>query len=162
MIAIGLVFGMAFGFLLSAGGLTDYDTVHDSLLFRDAYVFLVMGSAVMTAMPLLYLLRRWRWVTPLGGPLTITQSRIESKFVRGGLVFGVGFGASGTCAAPAVAMIGTGHLVGIATVIGLFARIAARDAWVARASAVVDERKGDPGPSTSAHGEVPTGTVIGM
>lgn len=54
MIAIGLFFGMAFGFLLTAGGLTDYDTVHDSLLFRDAYVFLVMGSAVLTAMPLLY------------------------------------------------------------------------------------------------------------
>ncbi len=86
----------------------------------------------------------------------------ESKFVRGGLVFGVGFGVSGTCAAPAVVMIGTGHLVGIATVAGLFAGIAARDAWVARASAVVDERKGDPGPSTAVHGEVPTGTVIGM
>lgn len=58
MIAIGLLFGMAFGFLLAAGGLTDYDTVHDSLLFRDTYVFLVMGSAVLTAMPLLYLMKR--------------------------------------------------------------------------------------------------------
>jgi uncharacterized membrane protein YedE/YeeE len=160
MIAIGLVFGMAFGFLLAAGGLTDYDTVHDSLLFRDAYVFLVMGSAVLTAMPLLYLLKRRRWVTPLGGPLTITPSRIESKFVGGGLVFGVGFGISGTCAAPAVAMIGTGHLAGIATVAGLFAGIAARDAWVARAAASPGERNEDP--VRSASPEVPTGTVIGL
>lgn len=161
MTAIGLVFGMAFGFLLAAGGLTEYDTVHDSLLFRDAYVFLVMGSAVLTAMPLLYLLKRWRWVTPLGGPLTITPSRIESKFVRGGLVFGVGFGISGTCAAPAVAMVGTGHLAGIATVAGLFAGIAIRDAYVARATAPADERS-QPALPSAASPEVPTGTVIGM
>jgi uncharacterized membrane protein YedE/YeeE len=161
MIAIGLVFGMAFGFLLAAGGLTDYDTVHDSLLFRDAYVFLVMGSAVLTAMPLLYLLKRRRWVTPLGGPLTITPSRIESKFVRGGLVFGVGFGISGTCAAPAVAMIGTGHLAGIATVAGLFAGIAVRDAYVARASATPGDQSHAPAPP-AASPEVPAGTVIGL
>lgn len=37
-------------------------------------------------MPLLYLLRRRKWETPLGGPLTITPSKIESKFVWGGLV----------------------------------------------------------------------------
>lgn len=157
MIAIGLLFGMAFGFLLTGGGLTDYDTVHDSLLFRDAYVFLVMGSAVLTAMPLLSLLKRREWETPLGGPLTITPSRIESKFVRGGLVFGVGFGISGTCAAPAVAMVGTGRLAGIATVLGLFAGIAARDAYVARAGA----RDGSLAPSMS-RAEAPAGTVIGL
>lgn len=162
MIAIGLVFGIAFGFLLSAGGFTNYDTVHDSLLFRDANVFLVMGSAVLTAMPLLHLLKRRRWVTPLGGLLTIMPSRIESKFVRGGLVFGVGFAVSGTCAAPAVAMIGTGHLVGLATVAGLFAGIALRDAWIARATSPADKRNDDPLPSHPARPEAPTGTVIGM
>lgn len=162
MIAIGLFFGMAFGFLLTAGGLTDYDTVHDSLLFRDPYVFLVMGSAVLTAMPLLYALKRLRWVTPLGGPLTITPSRIEPKFVRGGLVFGVGFGISGTCAAPAVAMIGNGHLAGIATVAGLFAGIAAREAWVARAADTGVVRRDDTVTSGTATTEIPTGTVIGM
>ncbi len=162
MIAIGLLFGMAFGFLLTAGGLTEYDTVHDSLLFRDAYVFLVMASAVLTAMPLLYVLRRRRWMTPLGGPLTITPSRIESKFVRGGLVFGVGFGISGTCAAPAIAMVGKGHLAGIATVIGLFAGIAARDAWVARAAVQAGERNDEPVHPISASLENSAGTVIGL
>lgn len=162
MIAIGLLFGMAFGFLLSAGGLTDYDTVHDSLLFRDAYVFLVMGSAVLVAMPLLHLLKQRRWVTPLGGPLTITPSRIESKFVRGGLVFGVGFGVSGTCAAPAVAMVGTGHVVGLATIAGLFAGIALRDAWVARSTAPAGTRSEELSRSGSTSPEVPPGTVIGL
>lgn len=162
MIAIGLFFGMAFGFLFTAGGLTDYGTVHDSLSFRDAYVFLVMGSAVLTAMPLPHLLKRRRWVTPLGGPLAITPSKIESKFLRGGLVFGVGFGISGTCAAPAVAMVGSGHLAGIATVLGLFAGIATRDAWVARATLPADERNDEPVLSGAASPELPTGTVIGM
>lgn len=101
-------------------------------------------------------------MTPLGGPLTITPSKIESKFVRGGVVFGVGFGISGTCAAPAVAMIGTGHLAGIATVAGLFAGIAARDAWVARAAAPAGERIDEPVLSGAALAEVPAGTVIGL
>jgi len=162
MIAIGLLFGIAFGFLLSAGGLTDYDTVHDSLLFRDAYVFLVMGSAVLVAMPLLHLLKWRRWVTPLGGPLTITPSKIGSKFVRGGLVFGVGFGVSGTCAAPAVAMVGTGHVAGLATIAGLFAGIALRGAWVTRATASASTRNDDQLAPGSASADVTTGTVIGL
>lgn len=101
-------------------------------------------------------------MTPLGGPLAITLSRIESKFVRGGLVFGVGFGISGTCAAPAVVMVGSGHLAGIATVSGLFAGIAARDAYVAHATAPADERHDDLVRSGPASPEVPTGTVIGL
>ena len=41
--------GLVFGFLLTASGLGDYDTIHDGLLLRDPYIFLMMASAMGTA-----------------------------------------------------------------------------------------------------------------
>ena len=43
--------GLVFGFLLTASGLGDYDTIHDGLLLRDPYIFLMMASAMGTAFP---------------------------------------------------------------------------------------------------------------
>lgn len=163
MIRLGFLFGAAFGFLLAAGGMTDYDVVHDALLFRDFHAFLVFGSAVLVALPLLSLLKRRRWRTPLGGPLAIAPSRVEPKFVHGGLVFGVGFGISGTCVAPALAMIGTGRLSGLATVAGLFAGLLLRDVVARHAlhGADIERTKGEAaGSGTPA--EIATGTAIGL
>lgn len=53
-----LVVGAAFGFLLTASGLGDYDTIHDGLLLENPYIFLMMGSATAVASAGLALLRR--------------------------------------------------------------------------------------------------------
>ena len=55
---IGFLFGLAFGFLIAAGRLNEYDVIHQGLLLRSPYMFLVMGSAVGVAMPVLWLLHR--------------------------------------------------------------------------------------------------------
>lgn len=50
--------GLVFGFLLTASGLGDYDTVHDGLPLQDPYVFLMTASAMATAFVGLAVLRR--------------------------------------------------------------------------------------------------------
>ncbi|HUH91714.1 MAG TPA: hypothetical protein VL742_01045 [Casimicrobiaceae bacterium] len=49
MNAVGLLFGIGFGFVLGWSRLTDYDVIHDMLLLRSFDVFLIMGAAVATA-----------------------------------------------------------------------------------------------------------------
>ena len=46
---IGLLFGAAFGFVLGWARVTEYDVIHDMLLLRSPYVFLLMMSAIVTA-----------------------------------------------------------------------------------------------------------------
>jgi uncharacterized membrane protein YedE/YeeE len=143
---IGLVFGAGFGFTLAGARLTDYDVIHRMLLFEDWQPFLILGSAIAVAAPLLRLLRRRRWQTPIGGQLTLATSGVRRRHVFGAAVFGTGWAVAGTCPGPAVAMVGTGHVLGLVVMAGLFGGIALRDAAVARAAA----RAGSPAPASTS------------
>ncbi len=120
---VGLLFGIAFGFLIAAAGFGDADFIHRMLLLQNGYPYLVFGSAVATAMPLLWLLQRALWVTPLGGPLKLVQASVRRRQVYGGLCFGLGWAFSSTCPVPALAMVFSGGVLGIPVVAGLFSGI---------------------------------------
>ncbi len=114
--ALGI--GAAFGFLLTASGLGDYDTIHDGLLLQDPYIFLMMGSAMAVAFAGLAVLRR-RGRTRFAGPLKLPHARIERRHVYGGAVFGLGFGVGATCPGITIAMTATGGLYGLVVLVGL-------------------------------------------
>ncbi len=120
---VGLVFGIAFGFLIAAAGFGDADFIHRMLLLQNWYPYLVFGSAVATAMALLWLLQRARWVTPLGGPIKLVQASVRRRQLYGGVCFGVGWAFSCTCPVPALAMVFSGGVLGIPVVAGLFSGI---------------------------------------
>ena len=46
--ALPLVVGITFGFFLSASGLGDYRTIHNGLLLRDPYIYLMMAATIGT------------------------------------------------------------------------------------------------------------------
>jgi uncharacterized membrane protein YedE/YeeE len=125
---VSLLFGTAFGFLFSAAGFNQYNVIHSMLLLQYLDPFLVMGAAVAVALPLIWLLDRRRWQTPLGGQIAPRRSPAERKHVLGGVVFGVGWAVTGACPGTVTAMIGTGSLLGIVTLSGLLSGIAVRDA----------------------------------
>ena len=122
-----LLVGGVFGFLLTAGGLGDYDTIHEGLLLRDPYIYLMLGSALAVATTGLAVLRR-RGRTSFGGPLTLPRARIERRHVQGGIVFGVGFGVGATCPGITIAMTATGGLYGLVVLVGLLGGLALRGA----------------------------------
>jgi hypothetical protein len=106
-----LAVGVLFGFLLTASGLGDYDTIHDGLLLRDPYIYLMMASTVGTAAFGLALLRR-HGRTAFGGPLEVPRHPVRPQAVYGGAVFGVGFGVGATCPGITVAAMGIGAWYG--------------------------------------------------
>jgi uncharacterized membrane protein YedE/YeeE len=109
---VGLLFGSAFGFLLALAGLNDYEVIHNMLL-----------------------LERKRWRTPFAGTLRPARSKIERHHITGSAIFGTGWAIAGTCPAPALAMTGSGALLGLVVVGGMFAGLMARDYAEARAGA---------------------------
>ena len=121
--SLGFAVGLAFGFLLVGAGVHRYEVIRDALLLRDPYVFLLMGAAVATAAPLLYLLRRRGWVTPLGGPLVLPNEPVRRTNFAGSAVFGAGWAVTGSCPGPALASVAGGNIVGAWVVGGLFAGI---------------------------------------
>ena len=115
-----LAVGLAFGFFLTASGLGNYRTIHDGLLLRDPYIYLMMASTVATAGVGLALLRR-RGRTVFGAPLAIPRHPVRLQAVYGGAVFGVGFGVGATCPGITVSAIATGSWWAGVVLLGILA-----------------------------------------
>jgi hypothetical protein len=127
-LVIGLLIGIAFGFLLQKGGVTDYNVIIGQLLLTDFTVVKIMLAASITGMLGVHLLRSLGLAQLHPKPGSIGASMI------GGLIFGVGFAVLGYCPGTVAGAVGQGALDalfgGIAGILigsGLFAALSKGD-----------------------------------
>jgi len=85
-----LLLGIGFGIALQKSGLTKYGTIVNVFRFKDLTVLKFMLAALITAMPLIYLLKDLGWIT-----LTNINPTYIAGNLLGGAVFGVGMALSG-------------------------------------------------------------------
>lgn len=123
-LALGLVFGILFGFLLMRGGATEYAVIWGQLLLYDFTVLKIMLSAVLVGMIGFQLLRS------LGlADAHVAEPALGAQ-LAGGLIFGVGFGLLGLCPGTVAGAVGRGSLdalvcgaLGLLIGTGLFATV---------------------------------------
>ncbi len=113
------IFGGLFGFVLSRGRVTDYDTIAGMFRLADLHLFGVIGSAIATAALGLWLLRRAGNRTVSGGAVDLGRKPWSLGALWGGLVLGTGWALSGACPGTSLVQIGEGKLVAIFTVTGI-------------------------------------------
>lgn len=123
-LAVGLLLGIAFGFLLQRGGVTRYEVIIGQLLLTDFTVVKIMLTAVLVGTVGVHLLHSLGLAQLHPKPGAIGTS------VIGGLLFGVGFGVLGYCPGTAAGACGQGSLdalfggvVGMLLGAGLFAAL---------------------------------------
>ena len=103
-LTLGLIMGIAFGFLLQKGGVTKYDVILGQLLLVDFTVVKIMLSAVIIGMLGVHLL------VSLGMAQLHPKPGSIGTTVIGGLIFGVGFAALGYCPGTVGGAVGNGYL----------------------------------------------------
>jgi hypothetical protein len=109
-LALALVSGSIFGFLLQKGGVAHYDILMGALLLTNFVVFKVMLSAIIVGMVGAYVLERLGILKP-----QISETAYTSNIV-GSLIFGLGFGLLAYCPGTDAAAAGQGNydaLVGV-------------------------------------------------
>jgi len=123
-VALGLLIGIAFGFLLQKSNVTRYEVVMGQLLLTDFTVLKMMLSAVIVGMIGFFLLKKAGLVQPH------IMSGSAGSSIAGGLVFGLGFALLGYCPGTVAGAVGQGALdalfggfTGMLIGAGLFARI---------------------------------------
>ena len=128
-LALGLLFGIIFGFLLQKGGVGKYEVLIGVLLLEDFTVIKVMVSAVIVGMLGIY------WMHGRGlVKLHIKPTRYAAN-ILGGVVFGIGFALAAYCPGTTAAALGQGNYDAIAVVAGMMAGsyvFAEASAWLAR------------------------------
>jgi uncharacterized membrane protein YedE/YeeE len=119
--AVAVAFGVVFGFAISWGQFTDPDRLREMLLLQDAYLYLMMATAVAIGFVGVRLLRRGHARALLTGtPIGWTTKRPERRHVVGAALFGVGWAITDSCPAPIAGQLAQGALWAVFTIAGVF------------------------------------------
>ena len=111
----GVIFGLAFGFLLQKGGVGKFNILIGQLLLQDWTVVKIMMTAIVVGMIGVFTLHHFAKVN-----LHIKPTRIGANIV-GGLLFGAGFALIGYCPGTAAAALGQGSWDALFGMAGLVA-----------------------------------------
>ena len=112
-------FGALFGFVLSRGRASDYDTIAGMFQLSDLHLFGVIGGAIATAAIGLWLIRRGGNRTITGAPVDLRRKPWQPGAFVGGLVLGAGWALSGACPGTSLVQVGEGKLLAVFTVGGI-------------------------------------------
>lgn len=112
------VIGLYFGIVLVKSQVVSWDRIHEMFLFQDAYMYLVITSAIVVGAVSLLIIRRAGLRTVDGAPVEIRRKPFHKGVVFGGTLFGMGWAITGACPGPIYGQIGAGTFMAIFTFIG--------------------------------------------
>jgi uncharacterized protein len=117
--------GILFGIILVKAEVISWFRIQEMFRLQSFHMYGVIGSAVLTGIISIWLIKRFNIKTIYGEPIVLLSKKFNKGQVYGGLLFGFGWALTGACPGPLFAQIGTGASVIIVT---LFSAVAGT--WV--------------------------------
>jgi uncharacterized membrane protein YedE/YeeE len=116
--------GACLGFLLCWAGAMQPDMIRQMLLLQDAYLYLMMFSAIAVGMVGLRLLRGAGFrALATGGPVTWSMEPPQRRHVGGAVIFGLGWSIADACPGPIAGQLGLGNPWSVCTALGVLAGV---------------------------------------
>jgi uncharacterized protein len=107
-----LIVGALFGFVLSRAGATHFDFYAQLFLFENLQLLWVIASAVAIGVPGVIVLQKLNPSALITkGPIVFEDRPWRKGLALGALMFGVGWGLTGSCPGSLPAMLGEGKIV---------------------------------------------------
>ncbi len=117
--------GIIFGIILIKSEVASWFRIQEMFRFQSFHMYGVIGSAVVTGMISVFIIRKFNLKTIDGDPVQIQSKPFHKGNIIGGLLFGAGWALTGACPGPLFALIGSGALI---VLVALFSAIAGT--WV--------------------------------
>lgn len=116
---ITILLGAFFGSILIASGAFSWTIIYQMFHFESFHMYGLLFSAIATGIVSVQLMK---WIKPksiYGNPITFKKRPLVwGKNVVGGLIFGLGWGVTGTCSAPMYIVLGLNWSIGLALLTG--------------------------------------------
>ena len=110
-----LVMGILFGIILVKAEVISWYRIQEMFRLQSFHMFGVIGSAVVTGIISLLLIKKFNIKTIKGEKIELTEKKFSKGQIYGGLIFGFGWAITGACPGPLFAQIGLGFTVIIVT-----------------------------------------------
>lgn len=112
-----LIAGIFFGIVITKAELISWFRIQEMFRFQSFHMFGVIGSAVVTGIISVWLIKKFNVKSLDGEPIKIADKKFNKGQIYGGLIFGFGWAITGACPGPLFAQIGTGALVVVVTLL---------------------------------------------
>lgn len=116
-----LLAGTFFGIVITKSQLISWFRIQEMFQFTSFHMYGVIGTAVITGIISIQLIKRLGIKTFSGDPITIAPKKFSKGQIYGGLIFGVGWAITGACPGPLFAQIGSGFTVVVVTMLSAIA-----------------------------------------
>jgi uncharacterized membrane protein YedE/YeeE len=105
-----LLVGTLFGIVLTKSEVISWFRIQEMFRFQAFHMYGVIGSAVITALIGIQLLKRLQTKSASGEPIAYPKKEFSQGTWIGGLMFGMGWALTGACPGPLFALLGSGVL----------------------------------------------------
>ena len=116
-----VVAGVIFGILLIKGEVISWFRIQEMFRLQSFHMYGIIGSAVMTGMLSIFLIKKFRLRTINKEEIEIKPKQFQKGYIYGGLLFGFGWAITGACPGPLFAQVGSGASVVIITLLSAIA-----------------------------------------
>lgn len=116
-----LVAGIFFGIVLVKAQVISWFRIQEMFQLTSFHMYGVIGTAVITGIISLQLIKRFKIKTIQGEPIAVAPKTFNKGQIFGGLIFGTGWAITGACPGPLFAQIGTGVTVVCITLLSAIA-----------------------------------------
>lgn len=116
-----LIMGLVFGLILVKSEVISWYRIQEMFRLQSFHMFGVIGSAVITGMISVWLIKKFDIKTISGEKILLQKKDFHKGQIFGGLIFGFGWAITGACPGPLFAQIGSGFGVIIITLLSAIA-----------------------------------------
>jgi hypothetical protein len=107
-----ILVGILLGFVLYKSEAVSWFRIYEMFRFQSFHMFGIIGSAVLSGIVIVQLIKRKKLKNAAGGTIVIKdKARTYPRYLLGGLIFGMGWALAGACPAPMFILMGAGETV---------------------------------------------------
>src|SRR5690606_8286951 len=114
-----LLIGIFFGIVMYKSEAASWFRIYEMFRFDSFHMYGIIGSALIVGIIVVQLIKRLKVKSFYGEPIKfIPKERGFSKYMYGGIIFGLGWALAGACPGPMFTLVGVGYFPILIVIMG--------------------------------------------
>lgn len=106
-----LIIGIIFGIVMYKSEAASWFRIYEMFQFQSFHMYGIIGSSLALGVLGTYLIKKYKLKSIDGVPIKFTpKDKSFSRYMYGGILFGLGWALAGSCPGPIYTLIGAGYV----------------------------------------------------